>query len=194
MDSREQSAGEKQVRDVLVRPLLRRGLMRPAGQSKDQFADMIDDICARLAYMSAVGLAALEEQCAANPGGKASDRFPIGTEVLKWAAVIEPPSDSASPLIRAVFAAAVGVEAIEQGHAPELLVWLRKHRRWPSAFVISQVRSVAAGPVRDLARIEEALARGEEITEAQASFRARRRMQVEKCREIAALARAGGLA
>lgn len=194
MDSAEQTAGERQVKALLIEPLTRRGLIRPQGQTKEQFEDMCEDICKRLAYMSAGGLAALEEQCAANPGGKGHDRFPIGTQVLRWAGEIEPPSDSASPLIRAVFAAPVGVEAIEQGHAPELLVWLRKHRRWPSPFTLSQVRSDASGAVREVALLDEALARGDEITEAQTAFRARRRMQIEKCREIAALARAGGLA
>ena len=189
MDSAEQAAGERQVKALLVDSLLRRGLIRPQGQTQAQFADMTADICKRLAYMSEAGLAALEEQCSANPGGKARDRFPIGTVVLKWAADIEPPEDSTSPLIRAVFAHRIGLDAIDQGHAPELLALLRKDRRWPAAYAVTRLREGAASAVRDLARIESALARGDEVTQAEASFRARRRMALDKCRQIAALAR-----
>lgn len=194
MDSAEQTAGERQVKALLVDSLVRRGLIRPPGQTRDQFEDMIRDICARLAYMSAGGLLALEEQCASNPGGKDRNRFPISTDILKWAATIEPPEDSASPLIRAVFAHEIGLAAIEQGHAPELLALLRRDRKWPASFALKMVRDNAEQPVRELARIESTLARGGEITQSEAAFRARRAMQMTKCREIAALARGGALA
>lgn len=193
MEHSEQSAGERQVRELLIRPLERRGLLRPAGQSRAQFGEMVQDICARLAYMSAGGLMALEEQCAANPGGKGGDRFPIGPVVLKWAGEIEPPADSASPLIRAVFRHQIGQDALDQGYAPELLALLRRDRRWPGAYALKVLRDQAAPVMREFALIEEALARGGEITQSQASLRARRRMQIEKCRDIAAMAR-GGLA
>lgn len=192
MDSAEQNAGERQVRDLLIRPLERRGLLRPAGQSRDQFGDMVADLCARLAYMSETGLMALEEQCAANPGGKAGDRFPIGPVILKWAADIEPPEDSASPLIRAVFRHQIGQDALDAGYAPELLALVRKDRRWPGAFALKLLRDQASGIIRDMALIDEALARGDEISLAQAALRARRRMQNDKCRAIAELALAGG--
>lgn len=191
MEHSEQSAGERQVRELLIKPLERRGLLRPAGQSREQFADMVQDICARLAYMSAGGLMALEEQCAANPGGKGKDRFPIGPVVLKWAAAIEPPADSGSPLIRAVFRHQIGQDALDQGYAPELLALVRRDRRWPGAYALKVLRDQAAPVMREFALIEEALLRGDEITHAQASLRARRRMQIDKCREIAELAREG---
>ena len=59
MNSAEQAAGEKRVREMLVTPLLRRGLTKPSSLTKDQFEDMVQDLCARLAYMSDVNLAAL---------------------------------------------------------------------------------------------------------------------------------------
>lgn len=189
MDAREQTEGERRVRRLLIEPLHRRGLMRPAGQTQDQFKAMQDDLAARLAYMSEPGLMALEEQCAAHPGGKALDRFPIGSSVLKWAALIEPPADSTSPLIRAVFGHAIGETALQEGYAPELLMYLRKQRSWPSAFVLSKIRADAAQAVRGYARIEEALARGDELNQSDADFRARRKAVIEKCCGIAALAK-----
>ena len=109
------------VRARLVGPLLRRGLAKPASLTNEAFATMCDDLCQRLAYMSMANLAALEEVAADQPSGKQADRFPIAQKLLKLAADIQPPDDSASPLIRAVFAAALGRDAIAGGWAPELL-------------------------------------------------------------------------
>ncbi|MBL3598085.1 hypothetical protein JMM63_21485, partial [Rhodovulum sulfidophilum] len=77
MDAREQAEGEKRVRDLLVEPLLRRGLVKPGAMTKAQFEEMLADLAKRLAYMSGPNLAALEEMAAAQPGGKDRDRFPI---------------------------------------------------------------------------------------------------------------------
>lgn len=185
MESAEQAAGERRVKELLVDPLHRRGLMKPSGQTRAQFVEMQDDICRRLAYMSAGALMALEEACAAQPGGKDRDRFPLGPHVLKWAADIEPPQDSASPLIRAVFRHRIGLDAIDGGYAPELLVMLRRDRRWPTAYALKLVRDQADGPMRELERIETALARGEDVPERSVSFRQRRLAMIRKCREIA---------
>jgi len=115
MDSTEQASGEKRVREVLVEPLLCRGLAKPSSLTKDQFEAMIDDLCKRLAYMTGESLAALEEVVASNPGGKDKDRLPIANAILGWAAQIQPPGDDASPLIRAVFANALGADALAGG-------------------------------------------------------------------------------
>ena len=108
MDTTEQAQGEKRVRECLIDPLYRRGLARPTSLTKAQFEDMIGDICARLAYMSTTNLAALEEQIAANPGGKDKDRFPIGNMILEWAAQVQPPGDDASPLVVRCFQTSSG--------------------------------------------------------------------------------------
>ena len=186
MDSAKQAAGEKRVRDVLIGGLYRRGLMRPAGQSGQQFEEMVADICARLAYMSAPALMALEEQCAAHPGGRSQDRFPIGAQILKWAAAIEPPPDSASPLIRAVFAHAIGRAALDEGWAPELLEHLRRHRAWPTPYVLSSLREAGDGPARQMARIEDELARHGECSPTASAWRDRRLAMIRKCEGIAA--------
>jgi len=48
MNSTEQAAGEKRVREQLVTPLLRCGLTKTSSLTKDQFEDMVQDLCARL--------------------------------------------------------------------------------------------------------------------------------------------------
>ena len=192
MDSAAQADGEKRVNQVLIEPLLRRGLARPAALTKAQFEEMTKDLCARLAYMNEANLSALEDQCAGNPGGKAKDRFPIANLILQWAAQIQPPGDEASPLIRAVFAAQLGLDALTGGFAPELLGELKQSRRWPSAFVVGRVRERAEGALRQLQKLEERLARGETLAAGDAEWRARRLAVLRKCQGIADLGRESG--
>lgn len=187
MDSAEQAIGEKRVRSVLIDPLLRRGLAKPGSLTKAQFDDMLGDLCARLAYMSEANLAALEEQAAQRPTGKDKDRFPIANNILSWAADIQPPSDSASPLIRAVFASSVGRDALAGDWAPELLVHLRTNRMWPAAFSITKIQERANGAVQRVADIEARRGRGAFINDGDLRFAARRAAAVVRCEEIAAM-------
>ncbi len=192
MDSAEQAEGEKRVMRVLVEPLKRRGLAKPTTLNAAGFEDMVQDMCARLAYMSDASLAALEEQVAANPGGKDRDRFPIANLILSWAADIQPPGDGASPLIRAVFGHQVGREALAEGWAPELLYELKKTRRWPGSWVLKTIREGAGDAIRRLRDLDARLARGEELAPADRDWRDRRIAALRRCGEIEALQTAGG--
>lgn len=182
MERSDQKAGEARVREMLVEPLIRRGLMRPPGMTREQFAAMVDDLCQRLAYMSDLSLQALEEQAAANPGGKDRDRFPIGNRVLEWAALIQSPVDDGSPLVRAVFADRLGHEAVREGWAPELLSRVKRDRRWPAEFVIRAVRDDAREAVRRLEDLDRRVARGEDLSRDAEMWRDRRRGVLTKCR------------
>jgi len=184
MDSIEQKAGEERVQKMLIEPLMRRGLAKPSAVSKAQFEDMKADICKRLAYMTDANLAALEETVAANPGGKDKDRLPIGTVVLGYAADIQPPGDTASPLMRAVFRSPIGLEALRDGWSPELLGLIRRTRKWPNAFALTQAKKSADDRVRDLRRMEEAVASGLELSARDAEWRAHRLAALRKCEEI----------
>ena len=191
MDSTKQADGEKRVDAVLIKPLQRRGLAKPGSLTKAQFEEMIKDLCARLAYMSEPNLMALEEQAASNAGGKDRDRFPIANRILEWAGQIQSPSDEASPLIRAVFSSQLGADALAAGWAPELLVELKKNRRWPNAYVITQIKQSAGDSVTRMIRSDEALARGDELSPDLAAWRDRRGAALQKCRDIAAMGQAG---
>ncbi|WP_339109254.1 hypothetical protein [Thioclava sp. GXIMD4216] len=191
MDSVEQAAGEKRVRAVLFEPLLRLGLGRPSTVTKAAFDDMIADVCGKLAYMSALNLGALADEIAAHPGGPQKDRLWTGTQILDKACEIEPPEDSGSPLLRAVFANGIGQEALRDGWAPELRFWLKQNRRWPNAFVANQLREQARDNQRRLTVIEENIAAGRNVPDADLAFRQRRRAAMGKCETIAQLARAG---
>lgn len=184
MDSAEQAEGEKRVMRVLVEPLKRRGLARPSTLTVAGFDEMVSDMCARLAYMSETSLAALEEQVAANPGGKDRDRFPIANLILSWAADIQPPGDGASPLIRAVFGHQIGQAALDEGWGPELLFWLKKERRWPGSWALKQVKDGAGEAVRRLRDLDTRLARSDDLTPVEADWRDRRIAALRRCGDI----------
>ena len=192
MDSSEQAAGEVRVKEQLIDPLMRRGLAKPSTLTIKQFAEMIEDIAQRLAYMAAPNLAALEEIVAANPGGKDRDRLPISTVILSWAADIQPPGDTASPLMRAVFAAPVGLDAIRGGWSPELLGMIRRTRKWPNGFALTKLVENASGAVRDMKRLDERVASGADLPERDRQWRDHRLATLRKCEEIRDMsARAG---
>lgn len=184
MDSVEQAAGEKRVMQMLIEPLMRRGLAKPASLTRAQFEDMIADLCKRLAYMTGSGLAALEEQAACNPSGKGRDRMPIGNDILGWAGKIEPPGDDASPFMRKLFAHQIGLDALAGGWAPELLVAVRARRNWPQSFAISQMQRKGDEETRRLRLLEERLARGDVLDATQAEWRARRLADIRRCERI----------
>lgn len=187
MDAKAQAEGEKRVKEILIDPLLMKGLAKPATLTKDLFEAMQRDIAARLAYMSADNLAALEEMSATRVAQAKKERFPIANDIFAWARTIQAPPDDASPLIRAVFAAPLGQGAISDGWAPELLRSLRAHRVWPQPYAVSQLKEAGEGAHRRLTRCEDALARGHTLSEEEAQFRAKRLAMVDKCKRIAAL-------
>lgn len=192
MDSTEQASGEKRVRRVLIEPLERRGLMRPGGMKVEAFEAMLAELCAKLAYMSDLNLAALEEDAAALAGGREKDRFPVGQRILERAAQIQPPGDDASPLIRAVFANQLGLDSLAGGWAPELLVELRVSRRWPGSWAVKTIKDKADEALRRMRDFEARLSRGDVLSPADAEWRSRRLAAMDRCRRIADLARVEG--
>ncbi|TFL16419.1 hypothetical protein [Jannaschia formosa] len=187
MDGKAQAEGEARVRRVLVEGLLRRGLAKPGSLTRDAFEAMLGDLCAKLAYMTDANLAALEEVAARNASGKDRDRFPIAQRILDMAADIQPPSDTGSPLMRAVFAHEIGRRAIAEGWAPELREMARKMRAWPGPFAQTQARQAADAAIRRMAELEAEDARGEELAPSDAAWMRDRRAQIARCAEIGAM-------
>lgn len=187
MDSAEQAEGEKRVKRLLIEPLMKRGLAKPSTLTKAGFEDMVKDLCSRLAYMTDQSLLALEDQCAGNAGGKEKDRFPIANHILEWAATVQQPGSEASPLVRAVFAAPLGLDALAGGWAPELLGELKKTRRWPSSFVVGRIRERADNAIRQMQTFEDRLARRIDLAPSEAAWRDRRLSTLRKCQEISDL-------
>ena len=185
MDTKDQAQGEARVQALLIDPLTRLGLARPTPLTIRDFEAMQREICQRLAYMTAEGLEALAEIALNNPGGKDGDRFPLAIKLLSWAADIEPPAQSVSPLMRSVFTSATGRAAIDGGYAPELLGWLRANRQWPRSFDIAAAQDRARDNLRRIALIADKERTARHVTDEDRAFRDRRDAAVRRCRSIA---------
>ena len=70
------------------------------------------------------------------------------------------------------------------GFAPELLRYVKRHRRWPAAFVVSQIKAEADDAIRHMKLMEERLARGGELTMQETQFRDRRIAMIQRCEKI----------
>lgn len=191
MNSEDQLAGEKRVRDILIDPLLRLGLSRPTTMKESLFQAMLRELELILAYMAAGNLLALGEWVQAHPGGPNGDRFPIAVKILPEARKLQSPDGGPSRLARNVFAHDLGREAIAQGWAPELLANINAVHKWPGAYTVSQIRAAARDAVRRLDDIDMRLARGDEISADDTAWRTRRRIAIQKCQDIADLAAQG---
>ncbi|NVK56671.1 MAG: hypothetical protein HWE26_13755 [Alteromonadaceae bacterium] len=114
MKEQNLTEGKKRVGECLIEPLGRVGMVKPSNMTVDAFDGYCDDLRARLAYMSAEGLAVLAEVVERNGTGKKGDRFPSVMLVCKMAARIETPPPSDSRLVRWQIRAH-GVDALRGG-------------------------------------------------------------------------------
>lgn len=188
MNSAEQAAGERRVKQLLIEPLERLGLTKPSNLTLAKFDDMIDELCSKLAYMKELNLQALAEQVAAMPGGKDKDRFPIAAKILGWAVAIQQPADDVSPFIRAVFAHSIGRQAMAENWAPELLSFIRKNRGvWPTEFDLRAIKERAANARNQIAAQNDVVRNGGSLSESDQRFRDMRQAAADKCQRIADL-------
>jgi len=184
MDRAEQADGEKRVRELLIEPMERMGLARPSTIKAADWPASVAEICARLAYMGPEKLAALADELITQQARLGKDRMPVPAVILDRAAKVQPPADSNSPLITAVFRDRIGREAIAGDWAPELLVAVRRTRRWPSEYTIGEARSAAREAVRQVQLTRERMARGETVSPEQQHMAEARAGAVERCRAI----------
>ncbi|QDC11265.1 hypothetical protein FHY55_19400 [Oceanicola sp. D3] len=184
MDSTEQQAGEKRVRERLVDELEKRGLMRPTGMTKEQYQVMTSDLCAKLAYMAPLSLDALAEVAAGRAGGPQHDRFPVAQVILTAAAEIQAPPIAQSPLMRAVFANDLGRRAMAEGWGPELLGELRRNRRWPNPYAQSEIKKRGLENVAQFNRMLRMQEDGAHLRPSDLEFIEARRAAIARCEEL----------
>ena len=194
MDAKEQAAGEKRVQEILIAPLEALGLARPSTSTLAKFEIMKKELRQKLAYMSEDGLTELREWIEAHPEGKNKDRFPIALKILAKAREKEVPDTGPSRLMLNVFRDELGLRAIRQGWAPELLAFIKGARDFPGPWSQTKIREQADDPVRRLEDIEMRLARGDAISAEEDRFRLQRRAALQTCQDIADQARRKGAA
>lgn len=154
MNVEEQKAGEGRVQELVISPLLKRGLTKPTTLTKVAFEEMLSEMRAMLAYMSAESLEVLREDISAHPCGPNKDRFPILNKILEMSRKVQPPKDTGSPLVRRVLKHVEGEKALLGGYAVELINDVKLHRRFPTAWGIKTVREAADDNVRKFRRLK----------------------------------------
>lgn len=148
MKLEDQKAGEQRVQDLVIKPLLARGLTKPTTLTKAAFELMLSEMRGMLAYMGEDSLVQLREDISALPGGPNQDRFPILNKILVMASNVQPPKETGSPLVRSVLVHDVGKRALAEGYVVELIDEVKRLRRFPSAWAIKTVREAAESNVK----------------------------------------------
>ncbi len=189
MNSAEQKAGEKQVSEVLIVPLLLLGMTKHSTLTKAAFEAMLNELRQKLAYMSKDNLIQLRERIEAHPAGPEKDRFPKAITILPWARAIQPPSDvGPSPLIRKVMSSPLGREALAKGWAPELLAHVKAVREWPGNWTVTKIKESADRAIGRLGDIELRMSRSEDVGADDLRWRDERMAQIRRCQDIAEMA------
>jgi hypothetical protein len=188
MDAEQQAAGEKRVREHLIDPLLGLGLARPSKLRVAAFETMLKTLAQALAYMGEADLVVLRERAARSPGGKDRDQFPLALHILDWAKDVKAPDTGgdASPYVGRVMASRDGAMALEKGYAPEFLTHVKANRGvWPKAWTISKIRDAADDARRRYDDLQWKANRGDELSQEDRQFIAKRSAAIAECRRLA---------
>ncbi len=188
MNSEQQAAGEKRVRDHLIDPLLGLGLARPSTLKVAAFEKMLKTLAQALAYMGEADLVVLRERVARSPGGKDRDRFPLALHILNWAKDVKAPETDgdASPYVGRVMASRDGAMALEKGYAPEFLTHVKANLGvWPKAYTISKIRDAADDARRRYDDLQMKDLRGDVLSQEDRQFIAKRSAAIAECQQLA---------
>ncbi len=126
MEGEALRAGKERVRENLILPLTKGGMIRKRGMPKAAEDEMLANLEARLAYMTADNLKALAEVLERYAGGKHKNVWPAEVSIYNWARAIQFPPASESRLVRSYLQSAAGSAAEVGGYLVELFWYLKK--------------------------------------------------------------------
>jgi hypothetical protein len=136
-------AGKERVRENLIRPLTKGGMIRKRGTSKVAEDEMIANLEARLSYMTESNLKALAEVVERYAGGKHKNVWPAEVSIYNWARAIQFPPASESRLVRSYLQSAAGRAAEGGGYLVELFWYLKKFGAPPNTYSLSEIKREA---------------------------------------------------
>ncbi|MGB0661311.1 MAG: hypothetical protein ACPGNV_14195 [Mangrovicoccus sp.] len=156
MEGETLRAGKERVRENLILPLTKGGMIRKRGMSKTAEDEMLTNLEARLAYMTADNLKALAEVLERYAGGKHKNVWPAEVSIYNWARAIQFPPASESRLVRSYLQSAAGSAAEVGGYLVELFWYLKKFGAPPNTYSLSEIKREADDNRSALARIRRA--------------------------------------
>ena len=154
MEGEALRAGKERVRENLILPLTKGGMIRKRGVSKSAEDAMLSNLEAPLSYMTSGNLAALAEVVERYAGGKHKNIWPAEVSICNWARDIQCPPTSESRLIRSYFQSAAGQAAQAGGYLVELFFYLKKFGAPPGSYSLSEIKRKADENHRTRARIK----------------------------------------
>lgn len=158
MEGEELRAGKARVREELIKPLERLGMSRKPAVKVEDHGAFLDELQARLAYMTRDNLRALREVVEVNAHGKDRDRWPPAVFICNQARRLQAPPASESRLVRTYLQSGAGRAALSGGYVVELFLYLKKHGRPPTEFCVKRMREEAEEGARARARLERLVA------------------------------------
>lgn len=160
MEGKELKAGKARVREFLIDPLERSGMRRKRSISVAEHEAFLAGLEAKLAYMSAEGLGALEEVVRRLAGGADRSQWPSEISITNNAARIEEPPAEVSRLVRTFLASKAGEAAAAGGYQVELFSYLRRNGIPPNSYAIKELQERARNNQRQIREIEARKAQG----------------------------------
>lgn len=136
--------GKDRVRQNLITPLVKAGMVRKRGVTQASEDEMLANLEARLAYMTEANLKALAEVVTTYASGKHHNNWPAEVSIYNWARRIQLPPASESRLVRSYLQSAAGRAALNGGYLVELFMHLKKWGAPPNDFSMSEIKRKAS--------------------------------------------------
>lgn len=158
MEGQELRDGRKRVKDHLIDPLNRKGMIRNRNTSVSDHEQMLTDLQNFLAYMTIENLAALEEVVERNAEGRNKNLWPVEVSIRNWARRLQMPSASESRLVRSYLQSSAGQAALDGGFLVELFLYLKKMGIPPNDYAYVVIRDEAkqnAGKLESVKRDQQ---------------------------------------
>lgn len=148
------------VREYLIQPLERAGLVRPPKMTAAEHEAMLDKLQDRLGYLPPELLSTLAEVLLRLAEGPLLNRWPAFATIWNNAMRLMPPPDDEAHIMTSWLASIEGPVARSGGYLVELHEFLRRHGRPPGNYEMGKIREAAADNGRRRQRIEEWIAKG----------------------------------
>lgn len=158
----DNEAGRALVRALLVQPLTDAGLRRVKGQSERGLADALAHLVGQLDHMTADNLRTLADVVLehAARAGAGQGYWPAEVMILAWGRGLQPRPFRLHRIVTSWLASVEGPVAEAGGYLVQLLRFLRKHCRPPTAYDLTAIREQAREDNRMLGLIGDRIARG----------------------------------
>lgn len=153
--------GRALVRRLLIDRLRAAGLTRAKGQTETALSDMLDHLTGQLDHMTAENLMTLADAVldhAAAPG-PAQGQWPREVMIIAWGRGLQARPFRLSRIVSSWLASVEGPIAEAAGYEVQLLRFLRRHQRPPTAFDIAACKEAAREDNRHMCLISDRIAR-----------------------------------